>query len=113
MLIFKYKRGYEIVCSVLYTLATLVEILQEVALSLELDLIVIRETLVASIGTLTNGIILIHKDSSPDVAILNVVQAIVRTSNEAVNFPGVSCFVVLTPVSSKLQLRLLRGAILA
>ena len=71
---FKYR--WRVRCdefSVLNTLATLVEVLEEVTFLLILDIIVVRETFVACVRTLSHGCNLIKKVASPNVAVLDVV----------------------------------------
>ena len=73
--------------SVLDTLASLVEVLEEGALVLVLLFIVIGEAFVAGVGSGAHRADLIQKDASPDVAILHVVKALVPLGNEAVDGP--------------------------
>ena len=99
--------------SVLDAFSTLVEVLEEVTLVGELDFLIVRETLVARISSLPHRADLIEQDGSPNVTILYVVEAIVAASDETIDGPGISDFVVLAPVPGQLQLGLLGVAVLA
>ena len=67
----------------------------------------VAETLVAGIGALSYGHDLVEESTSPDVAILNVVEAIGTAGDETVDLPRVAHLVVLAPIASQLQLGLL------
>ena len=98
--------------SILDALATLVKVFEEVRLLLVLHLIMVRETLVTSIGALADGRDLVKENTTPDIAILNVVETISGTSNEAIDLPRVAHLVMLAPVAGQVQLRLLGCRIL-
>ena len=85
--------------SILDALATLVKVFEEVRLLFVLDFIVIGETFVASVDTLTNRHDLVEEYTAPDITILHVIHAISGACNEAVNLPRVSHLVMLAPIS--------------
>ena len=68
----------------------------------------VAEALIAGVSALTHRHDLVEESTTPDVTILDVIEAIGTTSNEAVDLPGVAHLVVLTPIASQLQLSLLR-----
>ena len=73
----------------------------------------VGETLIAGVGTLPDRGNLVEENASPDVSILHVVEPVVAAAHELVNFPRVTRFVVLSPVSGELELGLFRRAVLA
>ena len=92
------------------TFSTLVELLQEVTLTLVFDFFVVGEAFIASIDALTNWHDLIKENTAPNISVLHAVETIVATGNEAIDLPRVSHFVMLTPVPGKLKLGLLGGS---
>ncbi len=73
----------------------------------------VRESLVASIDSLSHRSDLIEQGASPDVTILDIVESFITASDEAVNGPGVSDLVLLTPVASQGEFSLIRVIVLA
>ena len=59
--------------SVLDALAALVEVLQEVALVLELDIVVVRKAFVPNYGSLANASDQVELLGAPDITILHIV----------------------------------------
>ena len=95
---FKYKR--KLINSILGALASLVEVFKEGALVGKLHLLVIAESFVACISALTNWHNLVEEMTTPDIAVLHVVETIVAACDEAVDLPWVAHLVMLAPVAS-------------
>ena len=60
----------------------------------------VAETFVSGIGTLTDRHDLVEEMATPDVAILDVIEAIIATGDKAIYLPWVTHLVVLAPVPS-------------
>ena len=96
------RDAWQVAGSVLDTLATFVEVFEELALVLVLDVVAVGETLVACIHSLPHWADLVEKNRAPDVTVLHIVESIVAASDELINDIGISHFVMLAPVSRQL-----------
>ena len=88
---------------------TFVEILQEFAFPLELNLFVIAKAFITLHHLAIYRGNLVKYNTSPDVSILHVVKAFIACTDEVVNVLGISDFHLCSPISCNLELCFFRA----
>ena len=97
--------------SEVWPVLSLVEVLKEFALALELDFIVVAEPLVLRHVAPSVRRQLVEDDATPDVSILHVVQTFVARAHKHVNVMNVTHLHLRSPVGGHLHLRCLGGRV--
>ena len=92
------------ISSLLYSLASLVEIFEEVTLVLVYDFLVVGEALISLYILSAKWCYLVKNNTSPDVSLLDIVKSFIASSHEVVNSFNITHFIVLPPVLGELQL---------
>jgi hypothetical protein len=93
--------------------STNVEVLEETSLVLVLNLFMVAESLVALDHVATLRRDLVENHGSPDIALLDVVEALIAGAHKHIDVVGIAHLAVLAPVVSEVELGLLRARVLA